>query len=308
LARFHGGGRGMEGWLDHALAAAKVKTRQPDGLAMGYARLSAGRTSVIVDAAAPPGGAASGNAHASTLAFELTSGRRPLVVNCGSGASFGLEWRRAGRATPSHSALSLVGHSSARLAEPDPHSGTEALIAGPRQVPVEIGEAADGLRFEGGHDAYLRSHGLTHARRLELTSDGRGLTGEDMLLAIEGAEKRRFDKVLSATQLKGVPFDIRFHLHPDVDATVDLGGAAISMALKSGEIWVFRHDGTHNLSLEPGVYLETTRLKPRAAQQIVLSGYAMNYATRVRWSLSKAQETAIGVRDLSIDDPYADED
>jgi len=28
----------------------------------------------------------------------------------------------------------------------------------------------------------------------------------------------------------------------------------------------------------------------------------------VRWSLSKAQETAIGVRDLSIDDPYADED
>ena len=34
----------------------------------------------------------------------------------------------------------------------------------------------------------------------------------------------------------------------------------------------------------------------------------MNYATRVRWSLSKAQETAIGVRDLSIDDPYADED
>ncbi|MFG6594690.1 heparinase II/III family protein [Sulfitobacter sp. 1A13368] len=308
LARFHGGGRGMEGWLDHALAAAKVRTRQPDGLAMGFARLSAGRTSVIVDAAAPPSGAASTNAHASTLAFELTSGRRPLVVNCGSGASFGLEWRRAGRATPSHSALSLVGHSSARLAEPDPHSGAEALIAGPRHVPVEIGEAADGLRFEGAHDAYLRSHGLTHARRLELTADGRGLSGEDMLLAIEGAEKRRFDKVLNTTQSKGIAFDIRFHLHPDVDATLDLGGAAISMALKSGEIWVFRHDGTHNLSLEPGVYLETTRLKPRAAQQIVLSGYAMNYATRVRWSLSKAQETAIGVRDLSIDDPYADED
>ncbi len=308
LARFHGGGRGMEGWLDHALAAAKVKTRQPDGLAMGYARLSAGRTSVIVDAAPPPRGAASDNAHASTLAFELTSGRRPLVVNCGSGASFGLEWRRAGRATPSHSALSLVGHSSARLAEPDRRTGQEALVDGPRHVPVEIGQTDDALRFEGGHDAYLRSHGLTHARKLDLTFDGRGLTGQDMLLALAPAEKRRFDKVLKAIPLKGVPFDIRFHLHPDVDATVDLGGSAISMALKSGEIWVFRHDGTHNLSLEAGVYLEGTRLKPRAAQQIVLTGYAMNYATRVRWSLSKAQETAIGVRDLSIDDPYADED
>jgi uncharacterized heparinase superfamily protein len=103
-------------------------------------------------------------------------------------------------------------------------------------------------------------------------------------------------------RLAGVPFDVRFHLHPEVDATLDLGGAAISMALKSGEIWVFRHDGKFNLSLEPSVYLETGRLKPRATQQIVLSGRAVEYATRIRWSLSKAQETAIGVRDLNRDE------
>ncbi len=35
LARFHGGGRGLEGRLDHALAASAVKERQSDGLAMG---------------------------------------------------------------------------------------------------------------------------------------------------------------------------------------------------------------------------------------------------------------------------------
>jgi uncharacterized heparinase superfamily protein len=261
---------------------------------------------VVIDAAVPPSGAASGNAHASTLAFELTSGRRPLVVNCGSGASFGLEWRRAGRATPSHSALCLGGYSSARLSEPDRHTGREALIDGPTHVPVEMSSAGDGIRFQGGHNGYVRSHGLTLARTLELTLDGRGLAGEDMLLALEDIEKRRFDKALDLAGLKGLRFDIRFHLHPDVDATLDLGGAAVSMALKSGEIWVFRHDGTHNLSLEPGAYLETTRLKPRAAQQIVLSGMAFTYATRVRWSLSKAQETAIGVRDLSMDDPLAD--
>ena len=308
LARFHGGGRGAEGWLDHALAASRIKTAQPDGLAMGYARLSGGRTSIVIDAATPPTGAASANAHASTLAFELTSGRRPLVVNCGSGASFGLDWRRAGRATPSHSTLCLGGYSSARLADPDAATGVEALIGGPTHVPVELSPQPDGIKFQGGHDGYVTSHGLTHARTLELTFDGRGLAGEDMLLALEDVEKRRFDAALDAGKLKGPRFDIRFHLHPDVDATVDLGGAAISMALKSGEIWVFRHDGTHNLTLEPGAYLETTRLKPRAAQQIVLSGSAFTYATRVRWSLSKAQETAIGVRDLSMDEPYLNED
>ncbi len=304
LARFHGGGRGIEGWLDHALAASGVKAAQPDGLSMGFARLSAGRTSIVIDASAPPSGAASANAHASTLAFELTSGRRPLIVSCGSGASFGIDWRRAGRATPSHSVLCLGGFSSARLSEPDKFTGIETLIDGPSHVPIEMSQAPDGVRFQGGHNGYVRSHGLTHARTLELTQDGRGLAGEDMLLAMEDIEKKRFDAALDAGSLKGLKFDIRFHLHPDVDATVDLGGAAVSMALKSGEIWVFRHDGMHNLTLEAGAYLETTRLKPRAATQIVLSGMAFTYATRVRWSLSKAQETAIGVRDLSMDEPY----
>ncbi|TMM52350.1 heparinase II/III family protein [Sulfitobacter sabulilitoris] len=303
LARFHGGGRGTEGWLDHALAAARVKSRQPEGLSMGYARLSAGRTSVIIDAAPPPGGRASYNAHASTLAFELTSGRRPLIVNCGSGASFGPEWRRAGRATPSHSTLSLDGYSSARLGDADRATAREALVDAPTHVPVEISHASDALRFQGGHDGFLGTHGLTHARTLELTFDGRALAGEDMLLAIQDADKRRFDRALDAKKLGGIAYDIRFHLHPEVDATVDLGGAAISMALKSGEIWVFRHDGSHRLALDPSVYLEKGRLKPRSAKQIVLSGRAMTYATRIRWSLSKAQETAIGVRDLTRDEP-----
>ncbi|MEX0371393.1 MAG: heparinase II/III family protein [Tateyamaria sp.] len=303
LARFHGGGRGQEGWLDHALAASGVKSRQPDGLSMGYARLSSGRTSAIIDASAPPRPEAGYNAHASTLAFEVTSGRRPLIVNCGSGESFGPDWRRAGRATPSHSALSLDGYSSARLGDADRTTAREALIDAPTHVPIEINHAPDGLRFQGGHNGYVRTHGLTHARQLELTFDGRGMAGEDMLLALEDGEKRLFDRVMDAKKLSGIPFDIRFHLHPEVNAELDMGGSAVSMALKSGEIWVFRHDGTQSLRLEPSVYLEKGRLKPRATQQIVLSGRAMTYATRVRWSLSKAQETAMGIRDLARDDP-----
>ncbi len=302
LARFHGGGRGLEGRLDHALAVSEVKDRRGEGLSMGYARLSGGRTSIIVDASKPPRGGASLNAHASTLSFELTSGRRPLVVNCGSGASFGLEWRRAGRATPSHSVLCLDGFSSARLGDAPLGSMTEPLVSGPTDVPFEMTSVGDGLRFEGGHNGYVSAYGLTYARILEMTFDGRGLAGEDMLLAIETGDKRLFDKRLDGTNLNGIPYALRFHLHPDVDATVDLGGAAISMAMKSGEIWVFRHSSAAHLSLEASVFLEKGRLKPRATKQIVLSGRAMEYATSVRWSLAKAQETAIGVRDLSRDE------
>jgi uncharacterized heparinase superfamily protein len=301
LARFHGGGRGLEGRLDTALAASGVKTRSADGLAMGYARLSAGRTSVVVDASAPPAGRASYNAHASTLAFELTSGRRPLIVNCGSGAIFGAKWRRAGRATPSHSTLCLDGFSSARLG--GRRGKSDLLTDIPKDVPIEVSQAPDGVRFEGGHDGYLKPYGLTHARKLELTFDGRGMAGEDLLLTVNEAAKRKFDKSPQIVALKGIPFQIRFHLHPEVDATVDMGGASISLALKSGELWLFRHEGVAEMTLEPSVYLEKGRLRPRATKQIVLSGRAMDYATRIRWSLAKAQDTPISIRDLNRDDP-----
>ncbi|WP_438990322.1 heparinase II/III family protein [Lentibacter sp.] len=301
LARFHGGGKGVEGRLEHALAASGVKASAPEGLSMGYARLSAGRTSVLIDAALPPQGRASHNAHASTLAFELTSGRRPLIVSCGSGACFGADWRRAGRATPSHSALCIEGVSSSRLTNPA-RDGTELISSGPSHVPVEISSAPDGLRFQGGHDGWLRPHGLTHARTLELTSDGRGLAGEDMLFAVEEADKATFQKALARGVDAGLLFQIRFHLHPEVDAAIDMGGAAISLALRSGEIWILRCEPNAELSLEPSVYLERGRLKPRATKQVVLSARAMEYATRIRWSLAKAHDSAIAIRDVQRDE------
>jgi uncharacterized heparinase superfamily protein len=296
LARFHGGGRGLDGRLDHALANSGVRAVATGGLAMGFARLSAGRTTVIVDAKAPPAGRASIAAHASSLAFELTSGRRPVIVSCGSGAPFGPDWMRAGRATASHSTLSLEGFSSSRL-------GTGELLADRAEVTdVRQITGPDGHALTAAHSGWSRSHGLTHVRRLELSTDGRRLTGEDTLGAISEAERKRFDAVMSALRLAGVRFAIRFHLHPTVDATLDLGGTAVSLGLRSGEIWVFRQDGTANLSLEPSVYLEKGRLKPRATKQIVLSGAVLDYAAQVGWTLAKAQDTPLAIRDIERDD------
>ncbi len=304
LARFHGGGRGLDGRLDLALANSGIKKRQADGLAMGFARLSAGRTSVLIDAAPPPSGMASARAHASTLAFELTSGRRPLIVNCGSGHGFGEDWRRAGRATPSHSTLCIEGYSSARLA-PAKWIGParrELLEDIPRNVPVQMAHQADGYQFEGGHDGYVGVQGLTHARSLKLSLDGRGLEGEDYLVALDGPAKKRFDRAMDAVRLAGLPFQLQFHIHPDVVVELDMGGHAVSLAQRSGEIWVFRIDGPVDMTIEPSVYLEKGRLRPRATKQIVLSGRAMEYATRVRWSLAKAQDTSVALRDLVSDE------
>ncbi len=296
LARFHGGGAGREGRLDQALAASAMP--RPSGhlaRAMGYGRLSGGRTSVIIDAADPPGNAAAATAHASTAAFELTSGRRPLIVSCGSGRGFGAEWQLAGRATQSHSALCIDGFSSSRFGREsrDGRLTERAHVSGLRST------AGDGAMVILSHDGWSASHGLIATRELHLSADGRRLGGTDILAAQTAAERARFDSL----GLDGVAFSLRFHLHPDVDASLDMGGHAVSMQLRSGEIWVFRHTSLSQLALEPSAYLEEGRLKPRPTQQIVLSGVARTHETRIGWTLAKAQDTPLAIRDLDRDDP-----
>jgi len=226
------------------------------------------------------------------------------VVNCGSGAAFGPEWRRAGRATPSHSTLGIRGFSSSRLA-PDGRmlsSGRGIFTDTPDQVWAQIDRDTEGARLLAGHNGYAATHGLTHIRQLSLSVDGRVLTGEDTLGAMTGVDRKRFETIMERTRHQGVDFELRFHLHPDVDAALDLGGTAVSMALKSGEIWVFRHDGVGEMVLEPSVYLESRRLKPRATKQIILSARVIDFACQLGWTLAKAQDTPLAIRDTERDE------
>ncbi len=297
LARFHGGGRGAEGKLDSALANAGVKAARSAGMAMGFARLTGGRTTIILDAAPPP--RFSVMAHASTNAFEMTSGRRPVIVSVGSGLAFGTEWRQAGRATASHSSLAVEGFSSSRLGSTG--EGAFAERAEVTTLRVLPGENGGGIHI--AHNGWSATHGLSHVRDLMLTNDGRHLTGIDRLAALGTSEKRRFERLMTSGRLRGAQFSLRFHIHPDVETRLDMGGTAVSLALRSGEIWVFRHDGIAKMTLEPTIYLEKTRLRPRESLQIVLSALALDFDTQLGWTLAKAQDTPLAIRDLEREDP-----
>ncbi len=290
LTRFHGGGRGAEGRLDQALAQSGIRASTPKDGAMGYLRVTAGTTTLIADADAPPRGPDSTSAHASTSAFELTSGKIPLIVSCGSGASFGEEWRLAGRATPSHSTLGIDGMSSSRFA-PGSSGADGALTEVATILEAARIPAIDGTRLRIRHAGYVSSHGLTHQRTLDLTLNGQGLAGSDRLNAVSPEDQTRFRL---QSERRGVTVSIRFHLHPDVNAQLDMNGKAVSMVLKDGAVWVFRHDGSAQLSLEPGVYLEQGRVMPRAADQIVLAYQVNDPDVDVKWSLARVQDAAAG--------------
>lgn len=299
LARFHGGGAGQEGRLDQALATAGVKALPGAGPAMGFRRMAAGRTTIIADAAAPPGGRAGHSAHASTLAFEMSSGRRAVIVSCGNGSTFGPEWQRAGRATASHSTLSIEGASSSRL-----DRGTPGIMAERAEVTTtRPSRTADGQVLQLEQDGWQKTHGLLHRRLLLLSPDGRHVGGQDELVTRTAEDQDRLARLLARTPEGALRFALRFHLHPEVDAEIDLGGTAISLALRSGEIWVMRHDQPAGLSIQPSVYLERGRPSPRATKQIVISGQMTQFEARIGWTLAKAQDTPQAIRDLEREDP-----
>ncbi|MGY6634624.1 MAG: heparinase II/III family protein [Alkalilacustris sp.] len=291
LARFHGGGSGAEGALDLALADRGRRERPRLGGAMGFARLAARRTTVIVDAAPPPPGP---DGQASTLAFELTSGRRPVIAGPGPGAVLGPQWARAVRATAAHATLALEGWSSSRL----PSSlmrGTDAggpLADGPAQVTLTREGAGSAAALVMSHDGWARSHGLVHVRRLALSGDGRTLWGEDALMALTPAQRR----LQATTATDGTPFALRFPLHPDVTPTLDAAGRLVRLGLRSGEVWELRAD-TLVPVLEPSAYVDRDHEGPRASWTVVLAGRTVGPAQQFGWTLAKAEDTPIGVRD-----------
>ena len=290
LLRAHGGGRGAPGRLIGALVQSGVRPSRMKGLAMGFARMASGRVTVLVDAAPPMLGPESVNAHASTLAFEMTSANHPLIVNAGSGASFGPDWRRAGRATVSHSTVSLAGYSSSRFKAKSAGAAPERLgfAEGPSDVSVQTSEIAGGEGLMLSHDGWRKTHGLVHLRSLTLEDHGNLLRGEDGLAALDGNDRTRFTAInRNLPSDVGLRFAVRFHLHPDVVVELDMGGAAVSLTLPDKEVWVFRHGGEATLSIAKSVYFDATRLTPRATKQIVLSSRVRGYGAAVSWSIAR---------------------
>lgn len=290
LARTHGGGRGAPGRLITSLVQSGVRPARIKGLAMGYARMASGRVTVIADAAPPMIGPGSTNAHAGTLAFEMSSANHALIVNAGSGASFGPEWRRAGRATVSHSTVSLEGYSSSRFANKAANIAPErqGFNEGPTDVSIQVSEIAGGEGIVLSHDGWRRTHGLVHLRSLTLEDNGNLLRGEDGLAALDGNDRDRFTQVnRNLPSDVGLRFAARFHLHPDVVVELDMGGTAVSLTLPTDEVWVFRHGGEADLTLRPSIYFDNTRLKPRATKQIVLTSRVRGYGAAVSWSIAR---------------------
>jgi uncharacterized heparinase superfamily protein len=246
--------------IDTILAAATTKDKIPASLNQtGYERMTAAGTLVLVDVAGPPPPLFCNQAHAAPTAFEMSIGRERLIVNCGSHRS--PEWRMAGRSTAAHSTLTLADTNAIELEEPGG--------VGKRRCEVTSTRMEDEGSFwlETAHDGYA-PFGIVCGRRYFLAATG-GLKGEDTL-SWQGSKKRT-----------GHPFAVRFHLHPDIQASIVRDGEAVLLRTGKGKGLTF-HAGGATLSLEESVYMGHGDI--RRSEQIVLSGVLGAEGAVIKWA------------------------
>lgn len=275
LAVFNGGGEGAEKSIDAVLARDDAQGR-PFGFAphSGYQRLTAGKTLVLMDTGAPPPPAFSQNAHAGALSFEMSSGPNRIIVNCGTTLLRGPEWREACRQTQGHSTLGLDGASSAQTVS----GGLVGRLLGPRLilkggVASRRKEEEHGIFIDASHRGYAASHGLIHERRLFLSSEGDDLRGEDKLVR---------DPQTRLEAEGRVRFSVRFHVHPDVRASMAQDGSVL-LRLPGGEGWRLRAAGG-TVGLEESIYLGAGD-PIRRTEQIVVTGDGLAEPPCVKWAI-----------------------
>jgi len=238
----------------------------------GYQRVQAKITVLVFDAAPPPPPRALNGACASTLAFELSDGPNRLIVNCGGvGESRGAlpaGLVHALRTTAAHSTLTLGDRNSTAIHEDG------SLGKGVGEVELVRDDTA-GSRIEASHDGYARRYGLIHERRLNLSSDGRDLTGEDRLIST--GRRRRAD---------AIPFAVRFHLAPSIEVTSTADGQGALLRLRGGAVWQFRCRGGQ-LSAEDSLWIDG-EARPHATLQLAVTGESPPDGMTISWELKRA--------------------
>jgi uncharacterized heparinase superfamily protein len=274
LALFNQTTEAQPAYLETVIARSesrlKAKTEAPD---TGFQRLTGGRTCLIVDTGTPRPDDPS--AHASPLAFELSSGKQRLIVNCGT--SIGdMRWRGPLRASAAHSMLVIDDHNAVEILPDGGVGGGEVTV-------TVVRSQEDGASLiEAEHDGYRSRFGLLHHRRLYLSASGDDLRGEDRLVYTGDPGE--------------VPLlaSLRFHLHPRARASVIQRGASALLRLPSGGGWRMRTDA--GLTINESVYFGTDT-RQRCEQIVIntpLEGIRESGQITIRWALRREDARTSG--------------
>lgn len=278
LAQFNGTGQTPHEVLSRILAFDDAKIPAPTSAPhSGYERLQGGQTTVLVDVGTPINKATASDALAGTLSFELCSGQTRFITNCGVSEIDRSKYVQFSRATAAHSTVTIADTSSSRYAG---DSWLHKMLPSSLVLAPKISNTSRRIvdkynQVTASHDGYEANYGLIHERELNLSKDGMNFNGVD-----------RFSESQSRKSA-AVAIAVRFHLPPQLSASLLSSGYAILVAAPNGDAWTFTCIDAP-ISLEESIYFSGPD-HPRKTEQIVVHGNSAKHA-EIRWAFERRKK------------------
>lgn len=262
LALFHGGCEGQTTVIDAVLGECGQLSRRRFSLpASGYERVAAGRAVLVVDTGPPPPRAMHVAGHASASSLEFSVGRERVLVNCGAAECDEPQWQKALAATAAHSAVVVR---DANICDPRSSKGVRRLLTVRAQRYEQDGFDCVDVTHDGYHDLF----GVMLRRIVALDHAGDRLIGREII-----------------TGATNIPYVLRLHLHPTVQALPALGGQSVLLKLPSGAGWRLRAT-QGQITLEPSIYAPAPGLR-QPTQQIAVHAATTTPTAILDWILEK---------------------
>ena len=266
LALFHSSQEGETEEIDSILAQAGTQVKMPTSLPdTGFERMELGRALLVMDTGCTQKFPYDRHGHASPLAFEFSYGKERLLVSCGTHPT-STQWKEALRFTAAHN-TACIDYRNACEMRKDGHFSRKVT-----HTHVHRENTKDAALIVASHNGYVPLNGITHSRKIYLGDEGHDMRGED-------------DFTCAFDLVKPVETALRFHIHPDVNASLINDGKEILLRMKGGIGWRFKHDAG-KLELEDSVYIGSG-IAPRKTKQIVIYGQMNTDQARVKWSFKR---------------------
>ncbi len=253
--------------FDHYLKRFNYKFKNENKEFGGYAILHNKKISIIMDIGEPPSSKFSSEYQSGALSFEVISGGKKLISNCGYYKGKNEELTKMSKSTATHSTLVIDDNSSCKFEK----YKEEYLIKDRlRILKKNIIFEKNYWKISASHDGYIKKYNTIHERDIEYYPEKFKFVGTD--------------KIINKKSNSNLKFDIRFHLEPNTKLMKTQDNKAILIELED-EGWKFTCDN-FTINIDNGLYFGN-RNSYTQNKNIFISGITGGQNENITWQLNK---------------------
>ena len=233
----------------------------------GYAILYNKKVSFVMDVGHSPSSKFSSSYQSGALSFEICSGGKKLISNCGFYESKNNKLTKMSKSTATNSTLVINDNSSCHYKK---NNGDYLLNDNLKILKKDIIFEKKYWKVSASHDGYNKRYNTIHEREIVFYPEDFKFIG--------------VDKILNKKFKLNIKFDIRFHLEPNIKLMKTQDNKTILIELDD-EGWKFTCNN-YEINIDNGLYFGNKN-SYNQNQNICISGITNNQNQNIAWELSK---------------------